>query len=56
MAVLTRRELDHGVRATLRFLSNLEFFPLFRSWLKRSKGGFDPHSEDLNIIESQVDK
>ena len=29
MAVLTRREVEHGVRATLRFLSKVEFFPFF---------------------------
>ena len=56
MAVLTRREVDEGVRATLRFLSKAEFLPFFRSWFKRSKEGLHPHSEHLKIIESQVDE
>ena len=34
MAVLTRRQVDDGARATLRFLPNVAFFLLFRSWLK----------------------
>ena len=50
---LTRREVDDGIKATLRlFLSTVEFFPFFRSWLIRSEEGFDPHSEDLKIVES----
>ena len=35
MAVLTQREVDHGVRAALR----LTLFPFFQSWFKRSKKG-----------------
>ena len=31
MAVLTRRGVDDGVRATLRFLSKVDFFPFFSS-------------------------
>ena len=31
------KEVDDGVRATLRFLSKVESFPFFRSWLKRFK-------------------
>ena len=52
MAVLTRREVDNGVRATSRFLSKFDFFPFFRSWLKRSKEGSNPpppHSKDFKI-------
>ena len=43
MAVLTRREVDDGVRATLRFPSRVDFFPFFRSW-------FYPHSELFKIL------
>ena len=53
MALLTRREVEDGVRGTLRSLSKLDFFSFFRSWFKRSKEGFDLHSEHLKIIESQ---
>ena len=49
MAVLTRREVDDDVRATLRLLSKVDFFPFFRSWFKWSKERFDPHSENLKI-------
>ena len=56
MAVLTRREVDDGVRETLRLLLNIDFFPFFRSWLKRSKEGFDPRSEPLKVMESYVDE
>ena len=56
MAVLTRKEVDDGVRATLRFLSKVEFIPIFRYWFKRSKEGLNPHSERLKIIEPQVDE
>ena len=52
MAVLTRREVDDGVRATVRFLSKVQFFPFFRSWFKGSKEGLDPHSEHLKITKS----
>ena len=55
MAVLTRREIDHSVRATLRFLSEVDSFPFFWSWFKLLKEGFNLHSEDLRIIEFQVD-
>ena len=55
MAVLTRREVDAGVRATLRLLSEVDFFSFFRSWFNGSKEGLDPHSEQLKPIESQVD-
>ena len=55
MVVLTRREVDHGVRATLRFLSKVDFFPFFRSWFKRSKEGLNPEQWRLKIIGSQVD-
>ena len=53
MAVLTRREVEDGVKTTLRFLSKVEFF---LSWIKRYKEGFNPHSETLDIIGSQVDE
>ena len=56
MAVSTRREIDHGVRVTLRFFSKVEFLPLFRSWFKQSKEGLNPCSEHLKTIESQVDE
>ena len=46
------REVDDGVKATLRFLSKVDFFPFFRSWLESSKEEFDPHGEDLNITDS----
>ena len=49
------REVDDGVRATLRFLSEVDFFPFFRSWFKRSEEGFDPHREHRKIIQPQVD-
>ena len=55
MACLTRREVDDGVRATLKFLSKVDFLPYFRSWLKRSKEGSNLHSEHLKTIESQFD-
>ena len=55
MAVLTGREVD-GIRTTSRFLSKVDFFPPFQSWLKRPKEGFDPHSEHLEITEFQVDE
>ena len=51
MAVLTRRKVDDAVRAKLRFLS-----PFFWSRFKRFKERFNPHSEDLKIIEFQVDE
>ena len=44
------------MRATLRFLPKVDFFPFFRSWLKWSKEGFDPHSEHLETIGSQVEE
>ena len=50
MAVLTRREVEESVRATLRFASRSEFPPFFRSWLKRHKEGYNPHSEPLKTI------
>ena len=56
MAVLTRREVDHGVSATLRFLSKVEFFPFFRTWLKQFKEGFSPHSEHLKTIDFLIDE
>ena len=56
MAVLTRREVDDGVRATLRFLSKVDFLPFFQSWFKGFKKGFNSHSERLNTHESQVDE
>ena len=56
MAVLTRREVDGGVRAPLRFLSKVDLFPFFRSWFKRSKEGFDPHSEHFISTESRIDE
>ena len=56
MAVLTRREVDDGVRARLRLLSKVEFRPFFQCWLKGSKEEFDPYSEDLRTIDSQVDE
>ena len=52
MEVLTWREVDHGLRATLRSLSKVDFLP---SWLKRSPEGLNPHREDRKITESQVD-
>ena len=56
MAVLTQGEVDHDVRATVWFLSKVDFFPSFRSWFKGSKEGFDPHSEVLETIESQFEE
>ena len=50
MAVLTRREVDDGVKAMLRLFSKVELFPFFQSWLKRSKEGFNLHSEDLKLF------
>ena len=41
MAVLTRREVDDGVRTTLRFPLKVELFP-FQSWFKRFKEGNNP--------------
>ena len=55
MAALTQREVDHGVRATLRLLSEVDSCPVFRSRFKQSKEGFDFRSEHLKVIESQVD-
>ena len=58
MAVLTRREVDDGVRATLRFLSKVEFFlssGLVSNGLKKDSTP-PPPNEDLKIIESQVDE
>ena len=51
MAVLIRREVDDGVRATLTFPSKVESFPFFRSWcwFKRSEEVFDPHRKNLKI-------
>ena len=43
MAVWTWREGDDGVRATLRFLSKVDFVPFFQSSFKRSKEGFKLH-------------
>ena len=40
MAILTRREVDDGPRATLRFLSKVDSFPLFQSWFKGSEERF----------------
>ena len=56
MTALTRREVDDGMRATLRFLSKADFSPFFRYWLKQSKEGFNPHNEDFEAIESQIDE
>ena len=56
MAVLTRRELDDGVKETLKFLSKVEFFPFFRSWFERPKEEFNPYSEHFKTIEFQVDE
>ena len=50
MAFLTRREVDDGVRAPLRFLSKFDFFPFFRSSFERSKEELNPHSQHLEII------
>ena len=55
MAVLTRREVDDGVRATLRFPSEVDFFPFFQSWFEQFKKGFNLHREHLEILESQID-
>ena len=56
MAVLTRRKVDHGIWAMLRFLSKIEFLLFFQSRSERSKEGFDPHSERLEILERQGDE
>ena len=53
MTVLTRREVDDGVRATLRFLSKIDFLPV---WVQTVEEGFNPYSEHLKILESQVDE
>ena len=54
MVLFARREIDRAVRASLRFLSKIESFPSFRSWLKRSSKGFNLRSEHLEVIESPV--
>ena len=56
MAVLTRGEVDDNVRATLRFLAKVDFFPCFQSWFQRPKEEIEPSQEHLKIIESQVDQ
>ena len=56
MAVLTRREVDEGVRATLRLLSKVDSCPFFRSRFKQSKEGFNLRSKHLETNESQVDE
>ena len=38
------------------FFRNFLIFPFFHSWFKRFKGVFNPHSEHLKIIESEVDE
>ena len=55
MAVLTRREVDRGVRAPLTFPSKVDFFPFFRSWRKLSKEWFNPHSKHFETIEYHDD-
>ena len=54
MTVLTRREVDHDVWVTLRFLSKVEFIPFFRSWLKRSKEGSSTHREHLKKLDLKL--
>ena len=49
MAVLTWRKVDHGIRATLRVLSRVNFFPFFRSWFKRPEEEFSPFT--VNTLE-----
>ena len=53
MVVLTqRREVDHGRRAMLRFLSRVESFSFFRTRFELSQEGFNPHGEHLNTTGS----
>ena len=54
MAVLIRREVDDGVRATLRFLSKVDFSPFFRSWFKRFTGESNLKRGYFKTIEYQI--